>query len=173
MIRRFVPVLALAFALSACSDATKAPASAPLFAVTLTDAEGRTVALERYRGRPLIVNFWARWCPPCREEIPELKRIQAVTGEQGLEVLGVGIEEDHPAVLEFAKANAMNYPVLLTGSGGNALMKALGNDTLALPYTLAIDREGRIVGRKLGLMRRADLETLAGAALGKGAARQP
>lgn len=160
-------ILPLFLALTACSDATKAPASAPLFTATMTDAERRTVALERYRGKPLIVNFWARWCPPCREEIPELKRIQAIEGEQGLEVIGIGIEDDHEGVLHFAKANAMNYPVLLTGNQGNTLMKALGNDTLALPYTLAIDREGRIVGRKLGLMRRADLETLANAALGK------
>ncbi len=160
-------ILPLLLALSACSDAPKAPASAPLFASTLTDAEGRVVALERYRDKPLIVNFWARWCPPCREEIPELKRIQAVHGEQGLEVLGVGIEEDHAGVLSFINANAMNYPVLLTGGQGNALMKTLGNATLALPYTLAIDREGRIVGRKLGLMRRADVEALANSALGK------
>ncbi|MGE5386551.1 MAG: TlpA family protein disulfide reductase [Betaproteobacteria bacterium] len=165
MIFRFI--LPLLLALSACSDAPKAPASAPLFATTLTDAEGRIVALERYRGKPLIVNFWARWCPPCREEIPELKRIQALQGEQGLEVVGIGIEEDHDGVLRFINANAMNYPVLLTGDQGNALMKAVGNNTLALPYTLAIDREGRIVGRKLGLMRRADVDALAGVALGK------
>lgn len=158
---------ALLLALTGCSGSGNGSGAAPLFSSTLPDVEGRPVALESFRGKPLIINFWARWCAPCREEIPELKRIRAERGSEGLEVVAIGIEDDREGVQRFAWAHGMDYPVLLAGNDGSALMKALGNDKLALPYTLAIDRNGNIVASKLGLLRRADLEMAAAAALEK------
>ena len=81
--------------------------SDPLFASTLNDLDDKPVALARYKGKPLIVNFWARWCGPCRAEIPELIKVrQAHKGK--LEVLGIGLEDKAEPAKEFAKAYDMD-----------------------------------------------------------------
>lgn len=133
-----------------------------LFAATLADFDGKPVALEQYRGKPLIVNFWARWCGPCRAEIPELAKLHEKYQVRGLVVLGVGLEEQLDSARDFAKAYEMNYPGVL-GDNRKALwlMQALGNGRGALPFTVAIDRSGNIVSRKLGVMTATDLEAAA------------
>ena len=140
------------------------PSSAPLFAATLNDLDDKPVALERYRGKPLIVNFWARWCGPCRVEIPELIAIrQAHKGK--LEVLGIGIEDKADAAKEFARAYEMNYPVFVAREKGIPLMQALGNTKGGLPFTIVIDRNGQVVQKKMGIMKKADLDAAAELAL--------
>ncbi len=140
------------------------PSSAPLFAATLNDLDDKPVALERYRGKPLIVNFWARWCGPCRVEIPELIAIrQAHKGK--LEVLGIGIEDKADAAKEFARAYEMDYPVFVARDKGIPLMQALGNTKGGLPFTIVIDRNGQVVQKKMGIMKKADLEAAAELAL--------
>ncbi len=142
------------------------PQSAGLFfAVSLPDQSGKNVALADYRGKPLIVNFWARWCVPCREEIPELRDIAQKHGAKGLTVIGIGLEDNVPNVQDFIKAYEMDYPLLFAQSQGIELMKALGNTKAGLPFTLAIDREGRILMRKLGKVSRTDLDIAAAALL--------
>ncbi|MDP2752496.1 MAG: TlpA disulfide reductase family protein [Rhodocyclaceae bacterium] len=130
--------------------------SDPLWVATLTDLNDKPVALQTYKGRPLVVNFWARWCGPCREEIPDF--IRARGKYKGVELLGIAIDDKTEAVRDFAKAYEMDYPVLLAKDQGIALMKALGNTKAGLPYTLVIDRSGRIVQKKMGPMKRADIE---------------
>jgi thiol-disulfide isomerase/thioredoxin len=127
-----------------------------LFAATLADTAGRPFALAGLRGRVLVVNFWARWCEPCRREIPELVRAQRRHGD--VTVVGIGLEDQAEAVRDFASAYEMDYTLLLAGDQGLPLLAALGNAAAGLPYTLVVDREGRIVARKLGGMRRADIE---------------
>lgn len=140
------------------------PSSALLFAATLNDLDDKPVALERYRGKPLIVNFWARWCGPCRVEIPELIAIrQAHKGK--LEVLGIGIEDKADAAKEFARAYEMDYPVFVAKDKGIPLMQALGNTKGGLPFTIVIDRNGQVVQKKMGIMKKADLEAAAELAL--------
>lgn len=140
------------------------PSSAPLFAATLNDLDDKPVALERYRGKPLIVNFWARWCGPCRVEIPELIAIrQAHKGK--LEVLGIGIEDKADAAKEFARAYEMDYPVFVARDKGIPLMQALGNTKGGLPFTIVIDRNGQVVQKKMGIMKKADLDDAAELAL--------
>ena len=140
------------------------PSSALLFAATLNDLDDKPVALERYRGKPLIVNFWARWCGPCRVEIPELIAIrQAHKGK--LEVLGIGIEDKADAAKEFARAYEMDYPVFVAKDKGIPLMQALGNTKGGLPFTVVIDRNGQVVQKKMGIMKKADLEAAAELAL--------
>lgn len=140
------------------------PSSALLFAATLNDLDDKPVALERYRGKPLIVNFWARWCGPCRVEIPELIAIrQAHKGK--LEVLGIGIEDKADAAKEFARAYEMDYPVFVARDKGIPLMQALGNTKGGLPFTVVIDRNGQVVQKKMGIMKKADLEAAAELAL--------
>lgn len=140
------------------------PSSAPLFAATLNDLDDKPVALERYRGKPLIVNFWARWCGPCRVEIPELIAIRQAHKDK-LEVLGIGIEDKADAAKEFARAYEMDYPVFVARDKGIPLMQALGNTKGGLPFTVVIDRNGQVVQKKMGIMKKADLEAAAELAL--------
>ena len=155
--------LALAFSATLVS-AQDMPSSAPLFAATLNDLDDKPVALERYKGKPLIVNFWARWCGPCRAEIPELIKFRnAHKGK--VEVLGIGIEDKADAAKEFARAYEMDYPVFVARDKGIPLMQALGNTKGGLPFTIVIDRNGQVVQKKMGIMKKADLEAAAELAL--------
>ena len=150
--------LALAFSATLVS-AQDMPSSAPLFAATLNDLDDKPVALERYKGKPLIVNFWARWCGPCRAEIPELIKFRnAHKGK--VEVLGIGIEDKAEPAKEFAKAYDMDYPVFVAKDQGIPLMQALGNTKAGLPYTLFIDRHGNVIQRKMGVVRKPDFDSV-------------
>jgi peroxiredoxin len=160
--------LLLILLLACCSLFARAqepqPASA-LFSTSLPDQSGKSVALAAYKGKPLIVNFWARWCIPCREEIPELRTLAKEHRAKGLTVLGIGLEDNAPNVQEFIKAYEMDYPLLFAQSQGMELMKALGNSKAGLPFTVFIDRKGMIVGHKLGRISRSQLDAAANALL--------
>jgi peroxiredoxin len=153
-----------ALALLAASGAHAAGGDA-LFAKTLRGSDDRPIAMETFRGKPLIVNFWARWCAPCRVEIPELVKTHNAYRKHGLQVLGIGLEDKAESVRDFMKAYEMNYTVLLASDKGIELMQALGNSKAGLPYTIVLDRRGEIVASKLGEMSRADLDAAAAAAL--------
>jgi thiol-disulfide isomerase/thioredoxin len=154
-------LLALCSTLSSADDL---PSSAPLFAATLNDLDDKPVALERYKGKPLVVNFWARWCGPCRAEIPELIKFRAAHKGK-IEILGIGIEDKAEPAKEFAKAYEMDYPVFIAKDKGIPLMQALANTKGGLPYTLFVDRRGQVVKVKLGQIRQADLNGMAEALL--------
>ena len=147
------------FGLSTVVSADEQPSAAPLFAATLNDLDDKPVALERYKGRPLVVNFWARWCGPCRAEIPELIKFRhAHKGK--VEVLGIGIEDKAEPAKEFAKAYEMDYPVFVAKDKGIPLMQALANTKGGLPFTLFIDRNGQVIQKKLGIIKKADLDAV-------------
>jgi len=165
LIKLLHAVIAAFVLLPALAQAEEFPPAEPLFAATLSDVADKPVAMSIYKGKPLIVNFWARWCPPCREEIPDLSKARAKYKASGLEVIGIAIEDNAEPVREFAKAYDIDYPVVLAKSKGIALMQVLGNSRAGLPFTVAIDRQGRMVAQKLGRMRRADIEAAAIAAL--------
>lgn len=157
MIRKLVVALGLGLALSASAHAAGNIDTEAFFAASLTGVAGEPVAMAQFRGRPLIVNFWARWCAPCREEIPELVRLRDGQGADGIEVIGVALESQVEGVREFATANDMRYPVVLAAKQGIALMRALGNAPGGVPYTVYIGRDGKAVGSKLGIVRADDL----------------
>jgi thiol-disulfide isomerase/thioredoxin len=158
--RRWLAVVALLVAGTA-----QAASGEPLFAATLAGVDDKPLALETFRGKPLIVNFWARWCAPCRVEIPELARAQEKYRKRGLLVLGIGLEDKAESVRDFMKAYEMNYTVLLARDKGIPLMQALGNARAGLPFTVAIDRRGEIVATKLGAMSRTEIDAAGEAAL--------
>ena len=140
--------------------------SAPLFAAALHDADDRPFAFEQLRGKPLIVNFWARWCGPCRAEIPELSAAHDKYAGKGLVVIGIALDDKVEAVRDFARAYEMRHTGLLAKEGGIALMQALGNARAVVPFTLVIDRKGEVIGSKLGAMNHAEIEAAASRLLG-------
>lgn len=155
----------LAIVLLLAASFAHAASSEPLFAATLTGTDDKRVALENWRGKPLIVNFWARWCGPCRVEIPELIKVHDKYQKKGLVVLGIGLEDKAESVRDFMKAYEMNYPVLLAKDKGIELMQALGNTRAGLPFTIVLNRRGEIVASKLGAMNKAELDAAGEAAL--------
>ncbi len=161
MLRFLLALLLVTSPLAGCAQHD----SAALFAASLPAADGRRLALADLRGQPLIINFWARWCAPCRAEIPELAAIARAHGARGLKVIGIALEENSPAMQAFIRAQAMDYLLLFAPAEGLGLMRALGNPRGGLPFTLALDRQGRIVMHKLGQVTRGDLEKAAAAAL--------
>ncbi len=157
------------FALLICLIAMPAwaqPSAAALFAATLHDFEDKPFAFEQMRGKPLIVNFWARWCGPCRKEIPELAAVHKKYAKRGLIVVGIALDDKVEATKDFAKAYEMSYTGLLAKSGGIELMQAIGNPKAVVPFTLVIDRKGNVVGSKLGAMNHAEIDAAARQLLG-------
>lgn len=139
--------------------------AAPLFDAQLVDAQDKPATLAIFRGKPLIVNFWARWCSPCRDEMPEIKLIDSQYRGRGLTVIGIAIEENSANARDFLKAYEIDYPNFFAGSRGTELLKTLGNDKAGLPYTVFIDRQGKLIGHKLGRISRGELEAAANALL--------
>jgi thiol-disulfide isomerase/thioredoxin len=135
----------------------------------LTDVRtGKPVRLSDYRGKAVLLNFWATWCPPCKEEIPLFIYLQKQYEAQGLVILGVAMDDSGPnAIASFAEQARMNYPVLL---GTDAVADQYGN-VEALPTTFYIGRDGRIVNRIFGLVSQDTVEANIKAALRQGNAR--
>ncbi len=127
--------------------------------LALPDLNGVSHPVSDWQGRLVVVNFWATWCPPCREEIPELIALQERYKDQGLQIVGVAI--DHPeAARRFSDSVGINYPVLLGEPGARQAMRDYGNNSGSLPFTVVIESSGRVVARKLGIYRYAELEAI-------------
>jgi len=128
-----------------------------LLAVRLTDVKGESHTLESWRGRVLVINFWATWCAPCREEIPEFVRMQERYRAQGLQFIGIAFDQPEK-VSEFAREFDINYPLLIGGLDTMALMRETGNRIGVLPFTLVMDRQGNVTSRHPGGLKEAKLE---------------
>ena len=120
-----------------------------LYAATFPDALGQPQALSQWRGKPLVVNFWATWCPPCRDEMPELSALAENYRAAGLAVLGIASDEGDE-VRAFSTAHPVSYPLLAANFEAANLAAGLGNHQSVLPYTVLIDAQGRIVQRYQG-----------------------
>lgn len=165
---RFYPILLVALAMLAGSAGyithrglAKPPAPAPLVTATRNEAPASPVsaenaldwtfeslagpprALREWADDVLVVNFWATWCPPCLREIPAFVALQQQYGEQGLQFVGVALDEA-AAVQDFVADNEVNYPVLVGDQAVVRFMQQLGNDIGALPYTAVLSRHGEI-----------------------------
>ena len=121
----------------------------------LTDLQGRTVKLSDLRGKAVVLNFWATWCPPCKEEIPWLVELQKRYGSEGLQIVGVSMDDgDQKDVEKFAAENSINYPILL---GKEKVAEQYGGIEY-LPTTFYIDRNGVVVDRVFGQPAREEIE---------------
>ena len=118
---------------------------------------GQTLAAADFRGRPLLLNFWATWCPPCVEELPLLDQFFQSHRAQGWQVLGLAIDQPS-AVRAFLARRPLAFPIGLAGLGGTELSRELGNSNGGLPFSVLFDRAGRLVERKLGRLQPEDLE---------------
>jgi peroxiredoxin len=142
-------VLALAGGVSlAVWNQTPRDATA-LLSLSLPDTSGRQQSLGQWRGKVVVVNFWATWCEPCREEMPEFVRAQREFGARGLQFVGIAVDQPDK-VEQFAKELDLNYPALIGGYGAVELSKTLGNQLSALPFTIVIDRKGMVARTQLG-----------------------
>ena len=149
--RRMVWVAALLLASTAAHAqvAQKAPT------LSLKDIRGRTVRLSDYKGRVVLLNFWATWCPPCRAEMPDLVKLQREYARQGLQVVGVTYPpETVSRVRRFARRLGVNYPIAL----GTRATKSLFANTDTLPITVVIDRDGNIRDTIEGIMLPEEFE---------------
>ena len=128
-----------------------------IFAATFNDLDGKPVALADFKGKPLVLNFWATWCSPCLKEIPDLVEIQNKFGPRGVILAGLAVEEASH-VPEFTKAHNINYLVLTGRDKGIWLLQTLGNKAAGLPFTVVVDGQGKIVFTKRGAVTRERLE---------------
>jgi thiol-disulfide isomerase/thioredoxin len=130
-------------------------AASPLpFALTTLD--GKTLAAADIRGRAVVLNFWAPWCPPCVREMPEIDRFARSAAGKDTLVIGLAIDEA-PAVHRFVAEHPISFPVSVLGYAGLSWVRKLGNDSGALPFSAVFDRRGRLVHRKLGPTSAAEL----------------
>ena len=123
----------------------------------LTDLNGKPRSIAEWKGRVLAINFWATWCPPCREEIPDLVISRDKLHASGVEFIGIAFDQA-VKVAEFVRFVRISYPVLLADSAALGVVKAIGNPSGGLPFTVVLDRKGEIVHRNLGLVTRKKIE---------------
>ena len=116
--------------------------------ISLADGDGVKHALSEWKGRPLLINFWATWCAPCRREIPLLKTLRHDRAADGVEVVGIAVDF-RDAVQHYAREMGIDYPVLVGEQDGLDAIAAFGMDTV-FPFTVFADRQGRIVTLKIG-----------------------
>jgi thiol-disulfide isomerase/thioredoxin len=137
------------------------PGSAPLpedrlWTLSFERPAGGELVMGSLRGRLTLVNFWATWCPPCVKELPMLDRFHRDHAGTGWHVVGLAIDGPTP-VRQFLARAPVGFDIGLAGLDGIDLGKLLGNETGALPFTVVLDRQGRVVERKLGELTEDDL----------------
>lgn len=130
---------------------------AAVMAATLPGLDQKPQPLKQWQGKVMVVNFWAPWCPPCREEIPGFIALQKKYGDKGLVFVGIALDETS-RVQAYADEIGINYPVLIGGPEGGQLSSAAGNRLGGLPYTLIIDRQGKAVANFTGAVPEKKLE---------------
>ncbi len=119
--------------------------------------EGGELSMAAFRGRPLLVNFWATWCPPCVEELPMIDQFFREQAGKGIQMLALAIDQPS-AVRRFLARQPLSFPVGLAGIGGGELAKSLGNVNGGLPFSVFFKADAGIYRQKLGQLSLEDLE---------------
>ncbi len=135
-----------------------APAVEGLWAMQWETPQGGTVSMQAFQGRPLLVNFWATWCPPCVEELPLINDFYRQNKANGWQVLGLAVDKLAP-VQAFLQKVPLDFPVGMAGLSGAELGRSLGNLAGGLPFSVVLSGDGRIAQRKLGRLSAQDLAT--------------
>lgn len=138
-----------------------APELASFWATPWADPAGKPLHVQQFQGKPLLINFWATWCPPCVEELPMLNAFYLQNKAKGWQVLGLAIDRVE-MVQRFLRQNGIDFPVAMAGLGGTELGRSLGNISGGLPFTVVVDGAGAIAQRKLGRVSADNLQQWAG-----------
>jgi len=170
-VRRFVLYAAVAVAAAAAGAGLQMwrgtanappPAASPaaaILALRLPDPAGKIQPFDQWRGKVLVVNFWATWCAPCREEIPMFVKLQDKYRDRGVQFVGIAIDQPDKSA-QFAREFGINYPVLIGGFDVVDKSRDAGNQKRGLPFTLVFDRGGAIHSAELGGLKQEKLEPL-------------
>ena len=134
-------------------------AVARLLATRLNDSAGKPQAIEQWRGKTLVINFWATWCPPCREEMPAFSRLQDKYAANGVQFVGIALDTADN-VIKFSLQQPVSYPLLIADGEGTELTRQLGNASLALPYTVVLGAAGDVRLAQLGRVSERELDAL-------------
>lgn len=118
------------------------------------------VRMQAFQGKPLLLNFWATWCPPCVEELPMLNQFYEAQRAKGWQVVGLAVDQD-AAVQRFLQRTPLNFPVGIAGLSGTQLTRDLGNSAGGLPFTVVFGRQGDVQHRKMGQLLASDLQNWA------------
>ena len=129
---------------AAVVDATK-----DFWAMRFDGPDGKEVAMSSFRGKLLLVNFWATWCPPCVEELPLLDFFYQENKNKNVQIVGLAVDQPS-AVRTWLEKRPLNFPVGMAGLGGTELSKSLGNTSGSLPFTVVFGTSGQLLHRKIG-----------------------
>jgi len=153
----FAAAFAIAAVATACAQPKKDVEAVPAPDFSIQDLQGNTLKLADFKGKVLVINFWATWCPPCRKEIPDFIEAYKELKGQGLEILGVSVDDTTaPALLEWTRKNGLNYPVALATP---EIVTAYEPGDF-IPATIIVDRKGLIRFRRSELMDKKTLVSL-------------
>ena len=129
------------------------------FPHALPDLQGKTHRLQDWKGKLILLNYWASWCAPCQHEIRRLVLWQTRHGKQGLQVVGVGLDDPNK-LANVALALDINYPVLVANPSDNRYLRVWGNQTGAIPFSVLINAQGQVLGRFTGILTSDDFTDL-------------
>ena len=119
--------------------------------------EGGTLLMQEFQGKPLLINFWATWCPPCIEELPLIDAFYNRNKSKSLQVIGLAV--DQPSMVRrYLTQKPLSFPVGLAGFNGTELGRTLGNAQSVLPFSVIFDAKGRLLAQKAGKLEQADLD---------------
>jgi thiol-disulfide isomerase/thioredoxin len=130
-----------------------------VMAASLMGIDDRVQPFEQWRGKVLVVNFWATWCAPCRDEIPEFIKFQERFRRDGVQFVGIAIDQKD-RVIPYARDMRINYPLVVGGMETMEFARQLGNRATVLPFSLVLDRKGTVIATKVGILTPESLEAL-------------
>ncbi len=136
------------------------PAAEAFWSRRFAGIDGQELDVARWRGKPLLLNFWATWCPPCVKELPEINQFHGEAKAKGWQVLGLAVDQAEP-VRAFLKKTPLDFPIALAGPQGLALARDLGNPAGGLPFSVVFNEQGEISWRRMGVSRLEELRQLA------------
>jgi thiol-disulfide isomerase/thioredoxin len=137
--------------------ATTSQLADPLFATSLPDLSNQNQALAQWKGKILLVNFWATWCTPCVQEMPELSALQSGAHAKNMQIIGIGVDSADN-MREFSSKYKISYPLYVADMSGSALLRKLGDQAGGLPFSILIAPDGQVKKTYLGRLKMDEVQ---------------